>query len=63
MSVHHEIARWLGETGDAAGAVATLERLLAVRESTLDADHAHIRTTRRDLAKWQELARSQERPV
>ncbi|MFI9384141.1 tetratricopeptide repeat protein, partial [Kutzneria sp. NPDC052558] len=43
---------WRAETGDVAGAIAELERLLEDRQRVLGADHPDTLVTRGNLASW-----------
>ncbi len=52
LLARHELARWRGEGGDAAGAVAAFELLLADRMRVLGPDHPETLTTRHELARW-----------
>ncbi|WP_037675148.1 tetratricopeptide repeat protein, partial [Streptomyces afghaniensis] len=45
-------AYWRGEAGDAAGAAAAFEQLLAYQERVLGPDHPDTFTTRSNIARW-----------
>ncbi|GAB7110993.1 FxSxx-COOH system tetratricopeptide repeat protein [Streptomyces phaeofaciens JCM 4814] len=56
LAARHELARWRGAAGDAAGAVAgaaaALAELLPVRERVLGFEHPDALATRHELARW-----------
>ncbi|XES01334.1 tetratricopeptide repeat protein [Streptomyces sp. S1D4-11] len=52
LTVRGNLARWRGESGDAAGAAAAFADLLSDRERVLGPDHPHTLTTRNNLAYW-----------
>jgi hypothetical protein len=54
LITRHSLAHQQGEAGDAAGAAAALEQLLADTERVLGADHPDTLTARRNLASWRE---------
>ena len=62
LAARHELARWTGEAGDAAGARDQLAALLPVRERVLGAEHPDTLTDRTDLAYWIRQAESQPEP-
>jgi hypothetical protein len=52
LNARHELARWTGRAGDAAGARDQLAALLPVREQVLGAEHPDTLATRHYLARW-----------
>jgi len=48
----HNLARWTGEAGDAAGARDQFAALLPVVERVLGPEHPDTLTTRNSLARW-----------
>jgi hypothetical protein len=52
LTTRHNLARWRGHAGDAAGAAAALEELLPDRVRVLGPDHPDTLTTRDYLARW-----------
>ncbi|MEV6301864.1 tetratricopeptide repeat protein [Actinoplanes sp. NPDC051861] len=52
LAARHNVARWQGEAGDAAGAAAAYEQLLADSLRVLGADHPYTLSTRGNLARW-----------
>jgi tetratricopeptide repeat protein len=52
MTTRGNLARWLGEAGDAAGAAAAFEELLTDRLRVLGPDHPDVQATRASLAHW-----------
>ncbi|MFF3959540.1 DUF3710 domain-containing protein [Streptomyces sp. NPDC001890] len=52
LATRHSLAHWRGEAGDAAGAVAAFEELLADRLRMLGPDHPYTLATRSNLAYW-----------
>jgi hypothetical protein len=52
----HALARWLGESGDRAGAVAAFEALLTDRLRVLGPDHPDTLANRNILTYWREVA-------
>ena len=46
------LARWTGETGDAAGARDQFAALLPIRERVQGLEHPETRATRDNLAYW-----------
>ena len=52
LAARDNLAHWRGEAGDAAGAVAEFEALLADRVRVLGPDHPDTLTTRGNLAYW-----------
>ena len=62
LAARHELARWTGEAGDAAGARDQFAALLPVRERVLGAEHPDTLTDRTDLAYWIRQAESQPEP-
>ncbi|MEU2134912.1 tetratricopeptide repeat protein, partial [Streptomyces sp. NPDC018352] len=53
LTARHELARWQGEAGDAAGAASALAELLTDRQRVLGEDHPQTLATRHELARWQ----------
>ena len=60
LTVRQSLARWSGETGDAAGARDQLAALLPVRERVSGAEHPDTLTVRESLAHWTRLAQDPE---
>ncbi|WP_240677680.1 tetratricopeptide repeat protein [Actinacidiphila soli] len=58
LTTRSNLARWRGEAGDAAGAAAAFEDLLADRIRVLGTDHPHTLATQHDLARWRGRAGS-----
>ena len=52
LNARHDLARWTGRAGDAAGARDQFASLLPVRERVLGPEHPETLTTRYDLAFW-----------
>jgi hypothetical protein len=52
LATRNELARWIGRTGDAAGARDKYAALLPMRERVLGPEHQHIVATRDNLAYW-----------
>jgi hypothetical protein len=52
LATRHELARWTGQAGDAAGARDQLAALLPVRERVEGAEHPGTLITRTQLAIW-----------
>ena len=52
LTARHELARLIGQAGDAAAARDQLAALLPIRERVLGADHPDTLTTRHELAYW-----------
>jgi hypothetical protein len=52
LFTRHQLARWTGEAGDAAGARDQVEALLPIRERVLGAEHPDTLTTQAALAFW-----------
>ncbi|MGW2108321.1 tetratricopeptide repeat protein, partial [Streptomyces sp. NPDC001948] len=52
LATRHSLAHWRGNAGDAAGAVAAFEELLADRLRMLGPDHPYTLATRSNLAYW-----------
>jgi hypothetical protein len=55
LETEGQFAWWRGTSGDPAGAVTTLEHLLAVYQRVLP-DHPKTGATRDDLAHWRDKA-------
>ena len=56
LTTRDNLAGWRGEAGDAAGAAAAFEEVLADRLRVLGPDHPDTLTTRHNLAQWRERA-------
>jgi hypothetical protein len=56
LTTRSNLARWLGEAGDPAGAAAACEALLADRLRVLGPDHPDTLLTRANLARWRGVA-------
>ncbi|MGW2357745.1 FxSxx-COOH system tetratricopeptide repeat protein, partial [Streptomyces phaeofaciens] len=56
LTARHELARWRGAAGAAAGAAAALAELLPVRERVLGPEHPDTLATRHELARWRGTA-------
>jgi hypothetical protein len=54
LATRHEIARWSGEAGDAAGARDQFAALLPVRERVQGPNHPDTLAARSNLAYWTE---------
>ena len=52
LAVRHELARWTGAAGDAAGARDRYAALLPIGERILGPEHPDTLTARHDLASW-----------
>jgi hypothetical protein len=52
LNARHELARWSGEAGDAAGARDQFAALLPVWERVLGPEHPDTLMTRHELARW-----------
>jgi hypothetical protein len=52
LATRHDLARWCGEAGDAAGAASALEELLNDYLRVLGPDHPKTLTTRDNMAYW-----------
>ncbi|MFI6396248.1 FxSxx-COOH system tetratricopeptide repeat protein, partial [Nonomuraea sp. NPDC050540] len=52
LGTQHNLARWTGRAGDAAGARDQLAKVLPVQERVLGAEHPDTLTTRSNLAHW-----------
>ena len=52
LTARHNLARWTGEAGDAAGTRDQLAALLLVSERDLGAEHPDTLATRHELARW-----------
>jgi hypothetical protein len=52
LSTRHELARWTGVAGDAAGARDQFAALLPIEERVRGAKHPQTLNTRRNLAYW-----------
>jgi hypothetical protein len=52
LDARHELARWTGAAGDAAGARDQFAALLPIIERVLGPGHPHTLTTRGNLAYW-----------
>jgi hypothetical protein len=52
LKARHELARWTGRAGDAAGARDQLASLLPLREQVLGAEHPDTLATRHYFARW-----------
>ena len=52
LAARHELARWAGEAGDAAGARDQLAALLPIRERVLGPEHPDTLGTRHNVAYW-----------
>ncbi|WP_369211058.1 tetratricopeptide repeat protein, partial [Streptomyces flavofungini] len=52
LASRSNLARWRGEAGDAAGAAAALEHLLADLMRVLGQDHPDTLAARHELAHW-----------
>ena len=52
LNARHDLARWTGWAGDAAGARDQFAALLPVHERILGPEHPETLTTRHDLAIW-----------
>jgi Tetratricopeptide repeat len=52
LTVRHELARWTGVSGDAAGARDQLAALLLLHERILGPEHPDTLNTRHELARW-----------
>ena len=52
LAARHDLARWTGEAGDAAGARDQFAALLPIRERVLGPEHPDTLATRHDLARW-----------
>jgi hypothetical protein len=52
LTIGHNLARWRGEAGDAAGAVAVFQDVLVNRLRVLGSDHPDTLRTRHNLAWW-----------
>ena len=52
LTARHELARWTGEAGDAAGARDQFTALLPIRERVQGPEHPHTLVTRHELARW-----------
>ena len=52
LNARHELARWTGWAGDAAGARDQFAALLPIRERVSGPEHPHTLTTRASLARW-----------
>ncbi|MFB6771358.1 tetratricopeptide repeat protein [Streptomyces sp. NPDC056337] len=57
LATRTHLAYWRGMAGDAAGAAATLQELLADQERALGPDHPKTFTTWNHLAYWRGMAR------
>jgi Tetratricopeptide repeat len=56
LSSRHNLARWRGAAGDAAGAATAFRDLLTDYLRVLGPDHPDTLTTRNNLAYWQRQA-------
>ena len=56
LSTLHDLGRWLGEAGDAKGAISAFEELLAAQEGMVGPDDPESLTTRHNLAHWRGVA-------
>ena len=52
LTARRHLARWRGDSGDAAGAVDALQRLLADCLRILGPDHPDTLLTRSNLTQW-----------
>ncbi len=52
LMARHNLARWIGETGDAAQAVMLLEMLVRDQTRVFGTRHPHVMTSRQSLARW-----------
>ena len=52
LGARHDLARWTGEAGDAAGARDQLAALLPIRERVQGPEHPDTLATRHNLARW-----------
>ena len=52
LTARHELARWTGEAGDAAGARDQFAALLPIRERVVGPEHPQTLATRHELARW-----------
>ena len=52
LTARHNLARWAGAAGDAAGARDQFAALLPLRERVLGPEHPHTLITRHELARW-----------
>ena len=52
LAARHNLARWTGEAGDAAGARDQYAALLPIEERVLGAEHPDTLTARGNLAYW-----------
>ncbi|MGW0764783.1 tetratricopeptide repeat protein, partial [Streptomyces sp. NPDC002676] len=56
MAARSNLAYWRGMAGDAAGAAAAYEQLLADQLWALGEDHPHTLAARSNLAYWRGMA-------
>ena len=54
LAARHELARWTGQAGDAAGARDQFAALLPLRERVLGPEHPDTLAIRSNLAYWTE---------
>lgn len=52
LTTRHNLARWTGAAGDAAGARDQLAALLPIRERIQGLEHPETLATRDELARW-----------
>ncbi len=52
LSARHDLARWIGEAGDAAGARGQYAALLPIYERVRGPEHPSTLTARHNLARW-----------